>query len=60
VALARLRHGYAGLTRDAYKLQAGLRQYLSWCQQRGLHLFAARRADVECFGRDLHLAGAAR
>ncbi len=43
--------GYTGLTRDAYALD--LRMYTAWCQQHGLHLFQARRADIECFGRDL-------
>ena len=50
--------GYSGLTRDAYALD--LRQYASWCQQHGLHLFQARRADIECFGRDMEARGRAR
>src|SRR6478736_6560516 len=40
-ALAGFLAGYSGLTRDAYTLD--LRQYTSWCAQRGLHLFTARR-----------------
>jgi hypothetical protein len=48
VALAGLLAGYSGLTRDAYTLD--LRQYTSWCAERGLHLFTARRADIDCFG----------
>ena len=50
-ALAGFLAGYNGLTRDAYALD--LRQYTSWCQQHGLHLFQARRSDIECFGRDM-------
>jgi hypothetical protein len=38
--------GYTGLTREGYALD--LRQYASWCQQRRLRLFGARRADIEC------------
>ena len=45
-------------TRAAYTLD--LRQFTSWCRQRGLHLFDARRADIECFGRDLEARGRAR
>jgi integrase len=37
-----------------------LRLYTSWCQQHHLHLFAARRADIECFGRDMEARGRAR
>ena len=44
VALAGLLAGYSGLTRDAYTLD--LRMYAAWCQQHGLHLFQARRADI--------------
>src|SRR5205809_3563892 len=51
LALAGFLAGYTGLTRDAYALD--LRQYASWCQQRHLRLFQARRADIECFARDL-------
>ena len=58
VALAGFLAGYSGLTRDAYALD--LRQYTSWCQQHGLHLFQARRADIECFGRDMETRGQAR
>jgi hypothetical protein len=47
---------YTGLTRDAYTLD--LRQYTSSCHSHGLHLFQARRADVEGFGRDLMLVPA--
>jgi integrase/recombinase XerD len=50
--------GYRGLTRDAYALD--LRMYTAWCQQHGLHLFQARRADIECLGRDLEAKGRAR
>jgi hypothetical protein len=46
LALAGFLAGYSGLTRQAYELD--LRQFASWCQQRQLALFAARRADIEC------------
>src|SRR5664279_785070 len=57
-ALAGFLAGYSGLTRDAYALD--LRMFTAWCQQHGLHLFQARRADIECFGRDLEARGRAR
>jgi len=57
-ALAGFLAGYSGLTRDAYMLD--LRQYTTWCQRHGLRLFGARRADIECFGRDMEAAGRAR
>ena len=57
-ALAEFLAGYSGQTRDAYTLD--LRQFTSWCQQRGLHLFDARRADIECYARDLEAKGRAR
>jgi site-specific recombinase XerD len=57
-ALAGFLAGYSGLTRDAYTLD--LRQYTSWCAQHGVRLFAAKRADVECFGRDMDANGRAR
>ena len=57
VALAGFLAGYSGLTRDAYALD--LRQYASWCQRKGLHLFQARRPDIECFGRDMEACGRA-
>ena len=34
--------------------------FTAWCQQHGLHLFRARRADIECFGRDMETRGRAR
>jgi integrase/recombinase XerD len=46
------------LTREAYALD--LRQYASWCQQHHIRLFQARRADIECFARDLEARGRAR
>jgi integrase/recombinase XerD len=42
----------------AYALD--LRQYASWYQQRHIRLFQARRADIECFARDLEARGRAR
>ncbi len=56
LALAGFLAGYSGLTRQAYELD--LRQYASWCQQHQLRLFAARRADIECFARDLEARAA--
>ncbi|MEP7021223.1 MAG: site-specific integrase [Pseudonocardiales bacterium] len=58
IALAGFLAGYSGLTRDAYALD--LRVFTAWCQQHGLHLFQARRADFECFGRDMETRGRAR
>jgi site-specific recombinase XerD len=58
LALAGYLAGYSGLTRQAYELD--LRQYASWCQQHHLRLFGARRADIECFARDLEARGRAR
>jgi len=57
-ALAGFLAGYSGLTRGAYELD--LRQYVAWCQQNGLHVFRARRVDIECFGRDMETRGRAR
>jgi integrase/recombinase XerD len=58
LALAGFLAGYSGLTREAYALD--LRQYASWCHQHHLRLFQARRADIECFARDLETRGRAR
>ena len=58
LALAGYLAGYNGLTRQAYELD--LRQYASWCQHHHLRLFQARRADIECFARDLEACGRAR
>jgi integrase/recombinase XerD len=58
LALAGFLAGYGGLTREAYELD--LRQYASWCHQHYLRLFQARRADIECFARDLETRGRAR
>jgi site-specific recombinase XerD len=58
LALAGFLAGYSGLTRQAYELD--LRQFANWCQQQHLRLFRARRADIECFARDLEARGRAR
>jgi integrase/recombinase XerD len=58
LALAGFLAGYSGLTRQAYELD--LRQFSGWCGQHGLHLFQARRPDIECFARDLEARGRAR
>src|SRR5437764_7335474 len=34
--------------------------FTAWWQQHGLHLFQARRADIECFGREMEARGRAR
>ena len=44
--------------RDAYALD--LRQFIAWCDEHRVRLFAARRADIECFARDLEARGRAR
>ena len=58
VALAGFLAGYRGLTREAYALD--LRQFTTWCRARSLSMFAARRADIEGFARDLEERGRAR
>jgi integrase/recombinase XerD len=58
LALAGFLAGYSGLTRDAYTLD--LRQFVAWCAEHHVVLFGARRADIECFARDLEAAGRAR
>ena len=58
LALAGFLAGYTGLTREAYALD--LRQFTASCQLHHLRLFQARRADIECFARDLEALGRAR
>jgi integrase/recombinase XerD len=58
LALAGFLAGYTGLTREAYALD--LRQFASWCRQHHIGLFQARRADIECFARDLETRARAR
>ena len=58
LALAGFLAGYTGLTREAYALD--LRQFASWCQLNHVQLFGVRRADIECFSRDLEAKGRAR
>jgi integrase/recombinase XerD len=58
LALAGFLAGYRGLTREAYALD--LRQFTTWCRARCLNLFAARRADIEGFARELEAQGRAR
>lgn len=57
-ALAAFLAGYRGLTRDADALD--LRQFIAWCDEHGLRLFVVRRADIECYARDLEERGRAR
>ena len=58
LALAGFLAGYRGLTREACALD--LRQFTAWCRARSVALFAVRRADIECFARDLEDRGRAR
>ena len=58
LALAGFLAGYRGLTREAYTLD--LRQFTAWCRARSVTLFAARRADIESFARELEAKGRAR
>ena len=58
LALAGFLAGYRGLTREPYALD--LRQFTTWCRSRSRNLFAARRADIESFARDLEARGRAR
>jgi len=58
LALAGFLAGYSGQTRQAYALD--LRQFAAWCINHGIQLFAAKRADIECFARDLEQRGRAR
>ncbi len=58
LALAGFLAGYTGLTREAYALD--LRQFAAWCQRHQFRLFGVRRADIECFARDLEARGRAR
>ena len=57
VALAGFLGGYRGLTRDAYALD--LRQFVGFCDRRGLKLFEVHRSDIETFGRELEAKGRA-
>jgi site-specific recombinase XerD len=45
-------------TRDAYALD--LRQFVAWCGEHRLALFAVRRSDIECYARALEERGRAR
>jgi hypothetical protein len=57
-ALAGFLSGHRGLTREAYALDLG--QFVSWCCDHHLGLFAARRIDIECFfARQLEVKGKA-
>ncbi len=58
VALAGFLAGYSGNTRLAY--QQDLRQFVSWCYDQELGLFAVRRTHIELFARWLEHRGAAR
>ncbi len=58
LALAGFLAGYSGQTREAYALD--LRQFAAWRINHGIRLFAARRADIEGFARDLEGRGRAR
>jgi integrase len=45
---------------DPRGLRTGPAPVASWCRQRQLRLFGVRRADIECFARDLEARGRAR
>ena len=51
VALGGFLAGYSGNTRAAYRLD--LRQFVSWCDTRGLAIFEVRRVHIELFARSL-------
>lgn len=57
-SLAGFLAGYASATRDAYALD--LRQFMAWCREHDMALFQARRADIECYARELEDRGRAR
>ena len=57
-SLAGFLAGYTGATRDAYALD--LRQFMGWCRDHQMSLFQARRADIECYARELEDRGRAR
>ena len=57
-ALAGFLAGYSGQTRDAYAMD--LRQFTAWCAEHDLRLFDIRRADIECYARQLEERGRAR
>jgi len=57
-ALAAFLAGYRGLARDAYALD--LRQFIAWCHDHDRRMFDVRRADIECFARDLEACGRTR
>jgi len=38
----------------------GVPQFAGWCRQHDIRPFGARRADIECFARDLEARGRAR
>ena len=58
LALAGFLAGYSGNTRLAH--HQNLRQFVAWCEDRGLGLFAVRRAHIELYARWLEERGAAR
>ena len=55
LALAGFLVCYRGSTREAYALD--LRQFAVWCASHQRRLFDVHRVDIECFGRDLEVAG---
>src|SRR5437762_2439470 len=50
--------GYSGATRRAYATD--LREWAEWLDRAGVEAFAAHRAHVEAFARELELLGRAR
>jgi hypothetical protein len=58
LALAGFLASYSGPTQDAYALD--LRQFVPWCDEHSLDVFAVRRFDIESFARDLEARRRAR
>jgi len=58
LALAGFLAGYSGQTRDAYTMD--LRLFATWCAERDIRLFEVRRADIECYARQLEDRGRTR
>ena len=58
IALAGFLAGYCGATRKSYATD--LRLFATWCHERNLTLFSARRAHLELFGRWMEESGRMR
>ena len=58
IAVAGFLAGYCGATRKSYATD--LRLFATWCHERNLTLFSARRAHLELFGRWMEESGRMR